>query len=227
MSTQPSRWVRALPVVAYVAGAVMLAWRGHTLAADALGLHTALAWALPLLVDVYVVAAFIRRGPDRWWAMGLMGLVFAASVTLDAARAGGLASIHVVEVALGCAIVLAMWRVTELVHGRHDDEVQAAAEEARAAARETRRRATRPEAGKAVVVAAPAVVAGGEVVQDAHDDGFPAAPWPVSDAGDEMAIQWLLTVPPAPTGAALAARTQWSRDGRRVRRLVAAAVSAS
>jgi hypothetical protein len=111
-----------LPVVAYGAGVTLLATRGYHLARTALHMPDESAWTLPALVDVYVLTALLRRR-DVGWAIGLMAAVFAAGVAVDAltpnpdGSPAGLHPMHAVEALLGAAVVLAMWRVAELVHG--------------------------------------------------------------------------------------------------------------
>lgn len=122
MSRTRTAMLALLAVVAYGAGVTLLATRGYHLARTALHMPDHAAWTLPALVDVYVLTALLRRR-DVGWAIGLMAAMFAAGVAVDAltpapdGTGGGLTPLHGVEAALGAVVVLAMWRVAELVHG--------------------------------------------------------------------------------------------------------------
>jgi hypothetical protein len=89
---RPARWVRALPALTLAAVLTITASTEYGLARTVLALPPAIAWALPVAIDSYVLAA-LRSGRDVPAALAVMaGALTAAtgahlpSVSRPAAR---------------------------------------------------------------------------------------------------------------------------------------------
>lgn len=101
---------RVLAVVALVAALVLTAQAEWTLAM-AVGWSVYVAWAAPVTLDAYVVAAF-RAGRDRGWALALMSAAVFAAHAAPVAFPGGFPW----WLAGACSVVppIVAWRVHEL-----------------------------------------------------------------------------------------------------------------
>lgn len=112
--TRSSRWLTALSVMA----ALVLTAQAEWTLAQAVGWTIHVAWAWPLSLDAYVLAA-LRAGRDRGWALGLMSVSVCGSHALPVLWTTAVPW----WVAGGLSVVppLVAWRVHELMRGAHVD----------------------------------------------------------------------------------------------------------
>jgi hypothetical protein len=118
---RPARWVRALPALTLAAVLTITASTEYGLARTVLALPPAIAWALPVAIDSYVLAA-LRSGRDVPAALAVMAGALAAAtgahlftVTLPAGQSLPPTVSGPVATAIMTVLVVVAWRVHVLI----------------------------------------------------------------------------------------------------------------
>lgn len=121
---RPSRWLRVLPALTLAAVLTITASTEFTLARDVLALPPAIAWALPVAIDSYVLAA-LRSGRDVPAAIAVMAGALTAAMGAHLAAPDGQPLPPTIRVLAATGImtvlVVVAWRVHVLIDDHADD----------------------------------------------------------------------------------------------------------